>query len=393
MPNIQRLFDRANGWRRRARADEDGGELDLSHHIRAAYVLLCDANKRAIQIPPDVVTILTQARRHIGAGELPAELEQRFWNAYGLLSSSIQPAEQARQSYKRIFYLTLAALLVGQLFYLGVESVRARLTDLDRESVKASAAISATTTANPATIPSGVAPAPVRSIQSLHAEQKAYLDLGRDLLSTADAVSFPLHAIGMKTIFAPPSKGTEADDLLVRGKIEMLAVFLAGYLLPMLYGLLGACAFVLRKLSDEIDKLTYANDMRVRYSLRLNIGLLSGLAVGWFIKPTASADSTLVTLSPVALAFIAGYGSELFFVFLDKIVQAFGGGNSATTSIREVTTGAITTTSFQHREAHVAGTAAEPEKKNPPDAHAEPPRNSMPAADGKSESHADRRVA
>src|SRR3954466_15814246 len=115
---------------------------------------------------------------------------------------------------------------------------------------------------------------------------------------------------------------------MIRGKLDLLLYFLSGYLLPMLYGVLGACAFVLRNLSDEIDKLTYANDTRVRYSLRLNIGLLSGLAVGWFIKPTAG-DATLVTLSPVALAFIAGYGSDLFFVFLDKIVQAFGGGSGS----------------------------------------------------------------
>ena len=84
-------------------------------------------------------------------------------------------------------------------------------------------------------------------------------------------------------------------------------------------GCLCLCA---PQVSDEIDKLTYANDARVRYSLRLNIGLLSGLAVGWFIKPGAG-DATLVSLSPLALAFVAGYGSDLFFVALDKIVLAF----------------------------------------------------------------------
>ena len=82
------------------------------------------------------------------------------------------------------------------------------------------------------------------------------------------------------------------------------------------------------------------------------------MEVGWFIKP-GSGDATLVSLSPFALAFVAGYGSDLFFVFLDKIVQAFGGGNSsATTNIREVTTGGITTTMFRHRETHIAGEAS-----------------------------------
>ena len=98
--------------------------------------------------------------------------------------------------------------------------------------------------------------------------------------------------------------------------------FLATYVLPALYGLLGACAFVLRQLSADIAELRFANDLRVRYTLRLNIGLLAGLAVGWFISPDQNA-SVVANLSPLALAFVAGYGSELLFAVLDRIVNAF----------------------------------------------------------------------
>jgi hypothetical protein len=127
----------------------------------------------------------------------------------------------------------------------------------------------------------------------------------------------------------------------------------------MLYGLLGACAFVLRKLSDEIDKLTYAHDARVRYALRLNIGLLSGLAVGWFVKPGAGEPS-IASLSPLALAFIAGYGSELFFVALDRLVQAFAPTQgAATTTVRETTAGGITATETTTVEKVVAGAEAD----------------------------------
>ena len=98
--------------------------------------------------------------------------------------------------------------------------------------------------------------------------------------------------------------------------------FLATYVLPALYGLLGACAFVLRQLSTDISQLRFANDLRVRYTLRLNIGLLAGLAVGWFISPDQNA-SVIANLSPLALAFVAGYGSELLFAVLDRVVNAF----------------------------------------------------------------------
>jgi hypothetical protein len=138
---------------------------------------------------------------------------------------------------------------------------------------------------------------------------------------------------------------------------------------------------VLRKLSDEIDKLSYANDARVRYSLRLNIGLLSGLAVGWFIKPGAG-EAALVSLSPLALAFVAGYGSDLFFVALDKIVQAFAPtpGSGATT-VKESTVGGITTTTVESRAATVAGRQDEPEPHPDPEEGADETKKLVPAAD------------
>jgi hypothetical protein len=77
--------------------------------------------------------------------------------------------------------------------------------------------------------------------------------------------------------------------------------------------------------------------------------------VGWFIKP-GTGDATLVSLSPLALAFVAGYGSDLFFAALDKIVQAFTPApTSSSTTVRESTAGGITTTTIEGRAATVAG--------------------------------------
>jgi hypothetical protein len=67
----------------------------------------------------------------------------------------------------------------------------------------------------------------------------------------------------------------------------------------------------------------------------------------------------LVSLSPLALAFIAGYGSDLFFVALDKIVQAFTSSSGAAgRTVTQVTSGGITTTSSQSSETRVASTKA-----------------------------------
>jgi hypothetical protein len=50
--------------------------------------------------------------------------------------------------------------------------------------------------------------------------------------------------------------------------------------------------------------------------------MLAGLAVGWFIVPT-EGNSTVANLSPLALAFVAGYGSDLVFALMDRVVNGF----------------------------------------------------------------------
>ena len=337
--------------------------FDVQGNVRAAYALLADANKKAIQIPAEVVDVITQARR--AGPQLPDDLEARFWNAYGLLSSSIQPAAKARNLYRNIFYIVLLVLLFAQFFFLAGDYVRGKLAEVDKQviDITGRAAISSTAV-TPAT------PTIVKNAQIEQTEQtkKSYLFLAHNLLAIVGSIAdLPLRPFGWQSFFSSGA-GDDPEGVIVRGKLDMLLVFLSGYLLPMLYGLLGACAFVLRKLSDEIDKLTYANDARVRYSLRLNIGLLSGLAVGWFIKPGAG-DATLVSLSPLALAFVAGYGSDLFFLALDKIVQAFSGGSGASNVVvRETRAGGVVATAV---EGKVMAVSNQPERVAKADATAE----------------------
>jgi hypothetical protein len=358
------VTDRAGGSPPSALAPDD-----MRQHVRAAYALLCEANKKAIQVPADVVNVITTARK-ADTAELPADLEARFWNAYGLLSSSIKPAERARTLYRWVFYVVLFFLLLFQFVFTAGDHVRGKVADIEKQLIEVRGRAVAPTgdpgsaAAGPAaTIAPGQAEAATRGLLQSRA---AYHRLSADVVAFAIG---PLRYVGFfKDFFAHrgTERWSEEDDAAVKVQLELILAFLATYLLPMLYGLLGACAFVLRKLSDEIDKLTYAHDARVRYALRLNIGLLSGLAVGWFIKPGA-ADTTLLSLSPLALAFIAGYASELFFVALDRLVQAFAPSQgAAVSSVRETTSGGITAIETTTVDKVVAGQSppAAPEARN-----------------------------
>jgi hypothetical protein len=93
-------------------------------------------------------------------------------------------------------------------------------------------------------------------------------------------------------------------------------------ILPLLYGLLGAAAFVLRTLSKRIKNMTYVPAANTGFGLRIQLGALAGLAIGWFYTPDSLEGSSL---SPLALAFLAGYSVELFFTAMDKLVFAFSG--------------------------------------------------------------------
>jgi hypothetical protein len=111
------------------------------------------------------------------------------------------------------------------------------------------------------------------------------------------------------------------DNLLATSRLKL--EILSTYLLPLLYGLLGACAYVLRSVTAEVKAELFSRTSDVSYRLRLMLGLVAGLSIGWFLHPTEKDAGLLASLSPLALAFVAGYSVELLFAALDRIVNAF----------------------------------------------------------------------
>jgi hypothetical protein len=88
------------------------------------------------------------------------------------------------------------------------------------------------------------------------------------------------------------------------------------YVLPIVYALLGAYAFRLRQFGDTIRKKTYHPSFSD--SARMITAVIAGAIAGLFNPAQGLA------LSPLATAFLVGYGVELFFKFLDTLINAFG---------------------------------------------------------------------
>jgi len=100
---------------------------------------------------------------------------------------------------------------------------------------------------------------------------------------------------------------------------EFVLAILQSYLLPLFYGILGAGTYVLRSLSKEIEAETFSDDKGIQHLLRVSLGALAGILVGWFSFLIPSETTTFVgSISPLAIAFLVGYNIEVFFSLMDR---------------------------------------------------------------------------
>ena len=125
-------------------------------------------------------------------------------------------------------------------------------------------------------------------------------------------------------------------DLATRAQVDaasaqLILQAIVSYTLPGLFGLLGSGVYVIRSLSRAIAYITFTREQLMQSLLRLAMGPMAGVAIGLLIVPEVpgSGDAlinqigVLATLTPLGLAFVAGYGIELVFALLDRIIGAF----------------------------------------------------------------------
>jgi hypothetical protein len=89
-------------------------------------------------------------------------------------------------------------------------------------------------------------------------------------------------------------------------------------ILPMLYALLGACAYLLRTLEEQIKLRTFTkSDAHVA---RFLIAAIAGAVVGMFSNFNITQNASI---PPLAIAFLVGYAADVFFSFLEGLLQTF----------------------------------------------------------------------
>lgn len=119
--------------------------------------------------------------------------------------------------------------------------------------------------------------------------------------------------------FSAPDNKTQ--NIVIIQQSKSLLIILNQYILPLMYGLLGGFAFVLRSLAIETKAMTYTAVSNIEYALRIHLGALAGLVVGFLWGDITSGSAGMAdSFSPLAVAFIAGYSVEFMFRLLDSII-------------------------------------------------------------------------
>jgi hypothetical protein len=93
---------------------------------------------------------------------------------------------------------------------------------------------------------------------------------------------------------------------------------IATCLLPVLYALLGTCAYLLRSFEQEMITKTYVPSSA--NSARFLIAGIGGGVVGLFNNFTITQSASI---PPLAIAFLVGYAVDVFFAFLEGLLQTF----------------------------------------------------------------------
>ena len=90
------------------------------------------------------------------------------------------------------------------------------------------------------------------------------------------------------------------------------------FILPLLYGALGAVTSIIRELSISIRQIRYSRAFVVEYGLKIPLGALAGATVGLLITPETLNTASGLTILGIAFGF--GYSVDVFFSLLDGLI-------------------------------------------------------------------------
>ena len=327
-------------------------------------ILLDYASETGVAIDPALIQSIVDTGDAVAKGQLTPAQDAAFWTAYASVSKLLAPvsasslratldyyaggpslARHAVGRYKWILLYTLVALLFLQIYWVigtsitgQIQKNRKEIAELQAKTSEielrhpAAPAPDQRKSVNPPKAAAAEAPPPSASERADSVE----LERTRSRLGDLDLHQFAafnllrlwgFHWEGDRTMdkTCRNLKADQHDRCVDIARYEASIVVLdvlQRYPLALLYGLLGACAYILRTLTSEIRARIYGESSNISFGIRLPLGMVGGMVIAWFVAPE-TADGLFRTLSPFALAFLAGYSVELLFAAMDRLISAF----------------------------------------------------------------------
>ena len=323
-----------------------------SQAVADAFLLIAHAARQGVDVTPEILSEIVKARASEESGSWTEAGEAAFWAAVARLAKLVRPvtveslraaqlrpqrvgaarllnyflpglsfARSAVFRYGALAVLALILLLSVQIYWvIGSRIVKEIDTTVGKDLKELTAEREKTSATLRMMSKDPAKDERIREINNKLVNLDNQLQTRQTVLESWNR--YWRYVVGAAT---PGQGDDEASSARKFQRALLEARFaldvLQGYLLPLLYGMLGACAFILRTLFVEIRTIAFTNEFSL-YWLRVVLGILAGVAVGWFIVP-GPEENVFKALSPMALAFLAGYSVELFFAAMDRLLAAF----------------------------------------------------------------------
>lgn len=316
--------------------DKEFDNSQLKDAIDSSILLIAYAARNSRHVPEALITTVFQTRDRMAAGEeIDADAETKLYMAYDKIADlakvnvgslkdtspdtgerrgwSLWGKKIGRSAAERtllVFSLCTALVLIGLIALQGYAFITGQIVaELnDRAQIE--------------TLPEEKRDT---AIETDNIEDEAALQILRSWCGPF----IWLGKIQIKNIQVKKVSGIDAlteaevDNHATRVIGSFVFAVLQSYVLPLFYGCLGALTYVLRELIEETRNRTFRKESRMAYAVRVVLGIVAGLAIGWFFSGgTIKVESFSIT--PAALSFVAGYSVEILFSIMDKINDAFG---------------------------------------------------------------------
>jgi len=349
----------------------EGVMPDISESERCALdeagPLLRYAAEHVKDLDPDLPLAIAEARQAAAAAQWSPQISQRFWNAFAKLCDQVQPvtmdslkaaerklpvprwlrfldlgqksiAERSSRRYLMLLFVLLALILPIQLYVWTCTNLSKKIDDL----VAAQRTQYATLVQEFNRLDIETKPIPAEKWSSeQQAKASKIVDASsaiRDSVDRINAEAYLLQRVstGARDGFPAPKRPessqwydyynsaaeavstTQLRIVEIQEKAGLIVGVLGAYILPILFGAIGAVAYIIRTISEQIRSSTFSSSSPTRHIMRAALGAMAGLVVGLF-----SDLSTKFSLSPLALAFLAGYGVEALFSMFDGFIAKF----------------------------------------------------------------------